>query len=576
MKNRFDKAMFFIDKCKFLKLKIFLSSIIKALVYILQTVNLILVIFLMYDFYESNILDKKAIIYLAGLFILYLGLRFIDVYYSHYISYDVIEKLRGDVFSHYYKISPGAVENIKVGDFVQMIINDINVFEWFIAHILTEWIAFLLISIVVITLVSLKSIASGVIIFLFLLFVIRLFIGSLDEKEKQGIEIKNMGGDLIANATDGILGFKELLFFDRETDFFNKIEKKSKEYNKVSGKYSNKELKDNLVLDLLGLALFLIILIIFPAAAFEKIVYLALIVAYYYFLRNCMHQTGNFGFIFGALNRLKNLYDIKPLIDTYGPSEIDRSKINQGIEFLNCYFYYEKNPDKAILKDFSFKANRGEKTVIVSASGGGKSTIFKLINRYYELKGGHIKIFGRDIKSYTENTLRKNITTFSQNIFFFNDSLLNNFKYAKEDVSIDEIEDLARKLNSYDMIMAKEKGLDNLVKEAGQNYSGGELQRLAIIRGLIKDSPVLLMDEVSSALDEKNEEFLNELLDEIKKDKVIIISAHKLSTIQNADRIIFIKDGRVEGTGKYDELILNNKSFNELLMGSEWRKENEN
>lgn len=505
MKNRFDKAMFFIDKCKFLKLKIFLSSIIKALVYILQTVNLILVIFLMYDFYESNILDKKAIIYLAGLFILYLGLRFVDVYYSHYISYDVIEKLRGDVFSHYYKISPGAVENIKVGDFVQMIINDINVFEWFIAHILTEWIAFLLISIVVITTISLKSITSGIIIFLFLLFVIRLFIGSLDEKEKQGIEIKNMGGDLIANATDGILGFKELLFFDRETDFFDKIEKKSKEYNKVSGKYSNKELKDNLVLDLLGLALFLIILINFPAAAFEKIVYLALVVAYYYFLRTCMHQTGNFGFIFGALNRLKNLYDIKLLIKEYGSSEIDRSKIDQGIEFLDCYFYYEKNPDKAILRDFSFKANRGEKTVIVSASGGGKSTIFKLINRYYELNGGHIKIFGRDIKSYTENTLRKNITTFSQNIFFFNDSLLNNFKYAKEDVSIDEIEALARKLNSYDMIMAKEKGLDNLVKEAGQNYSGGELQRLAIIRDLIKDSPVLLMDEVSSALDEKNE-----------------------------------------------------------------------
>ena len=182
MKNRFDKAMFFINKCKFLKLKIFLSSIIKALVYILQTVNLILLIFLMYDFYESNILDKKAIIYIAGLFILYLGLRFIDVYYSHYISYDVIEKLRGDVFSHYYKISPGAVENIKVGDFVQMIINDINVFEWFIAHILTEWIAFLLISIVVITLISLKSIASGIIIFLFLLFTIKLFIGSLDEK----------------------------------------------------------------------------------------------------------------------------------------------------------------------------------------------------------------------------------------------------------------------------------------------------------------------------------------------------------------------------------------------------------
>ncbi len=572
MKDRFKKTMFFINKCRFLKLKMFLSSFIKSLVYILQTINLIFLITLLYKFYENKIIDLKDIFYLAILFAVYLCLRFLDVYYSHYISYDVIEKLREDVFIHYYKISPGAVENVKVGDFVQMIINDINVFEWFIAHILTEWLALLLVSIVVFVIISLKSIFSGIIILIFLFIAIKLFIGSLDEKENQGVEMKNMGGELVANATDGILGFKELLFFDREVDFFESIEEKSKKYNKVSGKYYNKELRDNLILDLLGITLLLFIVFSLPVLILEKIIYLSIIITYYYFLRNCFHQTGNFGFIFGALNRLKKLYDIKPLIKEYGSSEINRDEIDQGVEFLNCTFYYDKNPDKKILRDFSFKANKGEKTVIVSASGGGKSTIFKLINRYYELNNGKIIIFGKDIKSYTENTLRKNITSFSQDIFFFNDSLLNNFKYAKEDASIDEIEVLARKLNSYDMILAKEQGLNTLVKEAGQNYSGGELQRLALIRGLLKDSPILLMDEVSSALDEKNEEFLNNLLDEIKKDKVIIISAHKLSTIQNADKIIFIKDGRVEGTGRYDELIACNEPFNELLMSGEWSK----
>ena len=572
MKDRFKKTMFFINKCRFLKLKMFLSSFIKSLVYILQTINLIFLITLLYKFYENKIIDLKDIFYLAILFAVYLCLRFLDVYYSHYISYDVIEKLREDVFIHYYKISPGAVENVKVGDFVQMIINDINVFEWFIAHILTEWLALLLVSIVVFVIISLKSIFSGIIILIFLFIAIKLFIGSLDEKENQGVEMKNMGGELVANATDGILGFKELLFFDREVDFFESIEEKSKKYNKVSGKYYNKELRDNLILDLLGITLLLFIVFSLPVLILEKIIYLSIIITYYYFLRNCFHQTGNFGFIFGALNRLKKLYDIKPLIKEYGSSEINRDEIDQGVEFLNCTFYYDKNPDKKILRDFSFKANKGEKTVIVSASGGGKSTIFKLINRYYELNNGKIIIFGKYIKSYTENTLRKNITSFSQDIFFFNDSLLNNFKYAKEDASIDEIEVLARKLNSYDMILAKEQGLNTLVKEAGQNYSGGELQRLALIRGLLKDSPILLMDEVSSALDEKNEEFLNNLLDEIKKDKVIIISAHKLSTIQNADKIIFIKDGRVEGTGRYDELIACNEPFNELLMSGEWSK----
>ena len=212
------------------------------------------------------------------------------------------------------------------------------------------------------------------------------------------------------------------------------------------------------------------------------------------------------------------------------------------------------------------------KTVIVSASGGGKSTIFKLINRYYELNGGDIEIFGKSLKSYTERTLRKSITTFNQRVFFFNDTLLNNLRYANEAIDNEEIEKLAKRLNAYNFISDKERCFDNIINEDSTNYSGGEMQRLAVLRGLIKDSPILLMDEVSSALDELNEKYLNDILDEMKNDKVIIIAAHKLSTIKNADKIILLKDGKVNGEGKYEELI-NNEFFSDLVRGCGMERE---
>ena len=396
--------------------------------------------------------------------------------------------------------------------------------------------------------------------------------GTVIQKEEQGVKIKNLGGDLMANVVDGLSGFKELVFYDRTVDFFNKIEMKSKKYNEVSEKYLCAEFKDNLLIDLLAIILLVVIIPFFQIKGIKALTYVFMITLYYFFLKNCIYQTGNFGFVFGALNRLKKVYDISPVVKKYGDSDIDVLDIDKGIEFVNCSFYYNKNPSNHVLNKVNFKADRGQKTVIVSSSGGGKSTIFKLINRYYELNGGEIKLFGKSLKDYTEHTLRKNITTFSQNNFFFNDSLINNLKYAKENLDIKEIEFLAKKLNSYNFIAGKEKDFENVISESGDNYSGGELQRLSILRGFIKNSPILLMDEISSALDEKNEEILNNVLDDIKENKIIIIAAHKLSTIQKADKIIFLKNGEISGEGKYDELLSNNHFFKELIRGYEMEK----
>lgn len=572
MRKKAKEIIFFIDKCKFLKFKIFLSSLIKSATVLIGIVISLLLLLFFYNSLSAGYLDVQKIVYVGILYVFYTGLKFLDTYYSHYISYEVIENLRDDIFRHYYMIFPGAVEDIKTGDFIQMIVNDINVFEWFIAHILTEWIAFIFVSVIITYFVFIKSFVAGIALLSFIFLVVKLFLGTVIQKEEQGIKIKNLGGDLTAGVIDGLSGFKELVFYNRTVDFFNKIEMKSKKYNEVSEKYLCAEFKDNLLIDLLAIILLVVITPFIQIKGIKAIVYVLMITLYYFFLKNCIYQTGNFGFVFGALNRLKKVYDISPVIKKYGDGDIDVLDIDKGIEFVNCSFYYNKNPLNHVLNKVNFKADRGQKTVIVSSSGGGKSTIFKLINRYYELNGGEIKLFGKSLKDYTERTLRENITTFSQNNFFFNDSLINNLKYAKGNLDIKEIEVLAKKLNSYDFIAGKEKDFENVISESGDNYSGGELQRLSILRGFIKDSPILLMDEISSALDDKNEEILNNILDDIKENKIIIIAAHKLSTIQKADKIIFLKNGEISGEGKYDELLSNNHFFKELVRGYEMEK----
>ena len=317
MRKKAKEIIFFIDKCKFLKFKIFLSSLIKSATVLIGIVISLLLLLFFYNSLSAGYLDVQKIVYVGILYVFYTGLKFLDTYYSHYISYEVIENLRDDIFRHYYMIFPGAVEDIKTGDFIQMIVNDINVFEWFIAHILTEWIAFIFVSVIITYFVFIKSFVAGIALLSFIFLVVKLFLGTVIQKEEQGIKIKNLGGDLTAGVIDGLSGFKELVFYNRTVDFFNKIEMKSKKYNEVSEKYLCAEFKDNLLIDLLAIILLVVITPFIQIKGIKAIVYVLMITLYYFFLKNCIYQTGNFGFVFGALNRLKKVYDISPVIKKY-------------------------------------------------------------------------------------------------------------------------------------------------------------------------------------------------------------------------------------------------------------------
>ena len=212
----------------------------------------------------------------------------------------------------------------------------------------------------------------------------------------------------------------------------------------------------------------------------------------------------------------------------------------------------------------NLKIEPHKKIAIVGKSGNGKSTIFNLLLRYFDVTKGTITIDGTDIKSLTEESLRQNISIIRQTPFLFNMSIIDNLKLVKEDASLEEIKDVCKKAYIDEYIESLPNGYDTIIGEGGINLSGGQRQRLAIARTLLMNTKIILFDEATSALDNKSQEYIKRTIDSLVKDHTIIIVAHRLSTIKDADIINVIDEGQLVASGTHDYLLKNSNVYNEL------------
>ena len=229
--------------------------------------------------------------------------------------------------------------------------------------------------------------------------------------------------------------------------------------------------------------------------------------------------------------------------------------INKGeIEFKNINFNYENNKD-ALFKGFNLKINAGERVGLVGVSGGGKTTITKLLLRLYEIQQGEILIDGQDIRSISRDSLRKNISFVPQEPILFHRSLADNIKYENQDANQDELIEISKRSHCYEFINKTENFFDTLVGERGVKLSGGQKQRISIARAMLKNSKIIVLDEATSALDSESESYIQDSLFQLMKDKTAIVIAHRLSTIKKLDRIIVIEEGQVIEDGKHCELL---------------------
>ncbi len=252
-----------------------------------------------------------------------------------------------------------------------------------------------------------------------------------------------------------------------------------------------------------------------------------------------------------AAEILFEFLDSKPdIVDA--PDARELTAKNMSVDFSHVSFAYNEN--EPVLRDIDFHVPAGTVCAFVGESGGGKTTMFNLIQRFYDPQSGKISINRTDIKKYTLHSLRKNISEVSQDVFLFNDTIEENIKYGRPDATHEEVVAAARAANAHDFIMEFADGYNSSVGEGGGLLSGGQKQRIAIARAILKDAPILLMDEATSALDTQSEKLIQSALTGLMRGRTTFVIAHRLSTILDADMICVIKDGQIIERGTDAEL----------------------
>jgi len=244
-----------------------------------------------------------------------------------------------------------------------------------------------------------------------------------------------------------------------------------------------------------------------------------------------------------------NEIDNVPVMDEGGKAIATKSF---DIEFNNVRFSYENRP---VLQNVSFKLKEKTTTAIVGPSGGGKTTLCNLIARFWDVNSGSIKIAGRDVRDYTLDSLLSNISMVFQNVYLFNDTIANNIKFGKPDATMEDIIQAAKKACCHDFIMATPDGYDTVIGEGGATISGGEKQRISIARAMLKDAPIVILDEATANVDPENEDQLQKAIESLTREKTIIMIAHRLKTVKNADQILVLDNGRIVQQGTHDELM---------------------
>lgn len=274
-------------------------------------------------------------------------------------------------------------------------------------------------------------------------------------------------------------------------------------------------------------------------------------------------NTASFNVQRGAatIERIKEILDA-PVTVKEKENAVDMSSFSKNISFKNVCFKYQ---DHLILDNINLEIQKGKTIALVGSSGAGKSTLADLVPRFHDTSNGSITIDGVDIKDYSLLSLRKQISIVTQEPILFNDTIANNIALGNPGATIDEIMAAAKVANAYQFIMKKEKGFDEMIGDRGSKLSGGERQRLTIARAVLKNPPILILDEATSSLDTESERLVQDAINNMMQNRTSIVIAHRLSTIRHADEIIVLQKGKIAERGSHDNLLAEKGIYYKLV-----------
>lgn len=519
----------------------------------------------------TNLDIKKALIFLGVYFVLEITMDGIILHKANSVLYKEESKLTRKLGFNTYKkalnLPAEAYEKLSSGEVINRITNDADTLSFTFGRIL-KMVSSLIASFLVLIYIFINSYIIGleiILIMLILFLILKKYNPLLKNIHK---ERKGKQDEFTSLTNESIRGIREIKTLGVKNNLItNMIElikdiyKKSEEEIDMQKSFNIKTSFLKSALECMVFATCVILLYYHKISLTFFIAMTYYIYRYTWLLEDINDLTQNYQKLSVSISRVNDILENRLYEDErFGNKTINN--IKGTIEFRNVYFSY---PDEDnILKDFNLKLEPHKKIAIVGSSGQGKSTLFNLITRIFDPNKGEIDIDGINIRDLTEEDLRKNISIIRQEPFVFNRTIKENFKIINNKITLSKIRECTKLAYLDDYIMSLPKKYDTVLGEGGVNLSGGQKQRLSIARTLSKGSKIILFDEATSALDNKSQEYIKKTIDNLVKDHTIVIVAHRLSTIIDADIIFVVDNGKVVSSGTHNELLKTSDIYKNL------------
>ena len=481
---------------------------------------------------------------------------------SHNLAFRIIEDERKKLVRKINRLSMGEIEKRSSGEWTQFMVETLNKIEQPIAHVIPEVIANLIIPIALVVIIFIMDwrigIANLITLPLGVLFSI-LMMGGYEEKSRNYQEAaKNMN----TTAVEYIRGIQVIKAFNKSASSYGKfVDAVNSNRDSMLNWYLSVCFYMTAAMEVLPSTLLFVLptsLYLYMNGSIEVgnlIMCVLLSYACYKPLIKAMSHMDTMANVRVVIDEIKNVMELPELERGNGEEKIRSYDIN----FENVCFAY--NDKKKVFDNLSFSAKENKLTAIVGYSGGGKSTIAKLIAGYWNIHKGKISVGNVNLKDVSLEKNMELVTYVSQENYLFRKSIIDNMRMANQNASIEEIKDACKKASCHDFIMSLPNGYETIIGESGSNLSGGERQRLTIARALLKDSPIVLLDEATAYSDPDNEAEIQKSIDALVENKTVIMIAHRLSTIIGADKIIVLNNGEIEAEGTHKELLGKSETY---------------
>ena len=476
------------------------------------------------------------------------------------VQYRLIRDLRNKLYSHFHYLSLSYFNKNKSGELTAVLVNDIdnmrNSLSIMFQKLFVEPInIIILMSLLFIVSTKLALIAlliipvSGIIIF-----------GISHSIRRRSARSQAQLAGMTSMIAETIGSMRIVKAFATKGFEINRFAKETQKYYKLMLRRDRLRFVSSPVSETFGatIAALLLwvgardVLVIESISSEDFLRFILLLFSLFQPLKNLTNVVNELQNGLASADRVFAIMDIKSDIqDVDNAVEVDDLK--NSLSFDNVSFSYGDEKDK-VLNNINFQINKGEILALVGPSGAGKSTLVDLIPRFYDTLGGSIKIDGKDIKELKINSLRSLMGIVTQETFLFDDSVKANIAYGVENISDDKIKDAAIAANAHEFIKELPDGYNTIIGERGVSLSGGQKQRIAIARAIVKNPPILILDEATSSLDSESEKHVQSAIENLMSERTVFVIAHRLSTVHNANKILVLENGQIVQEGKHDEL----------------------